>query len=795
MKFTEQWTICPEPAKGSVIKGEKWRITVLTDRLFRLEYDPEGIFRNTATQMAINRNFPVPEYTVTEKNGMTVVETASVRISYDGQPFSSAGMSAILKDQVMLHASVWHYGEETHNLKGTARTLDRANGEIPLEDGILSAEGFAVLDDSKSMGIGPDGDLLPAEEHGLDLYLFAYGRDGKAALKDYYQLSGPTPKIPRYALGNWWSRYYCYTEKTYKELMEKFASEQVPLSVAVIDMNWHITDIDPKYGPGWTGYTWNPEMFPDPKAMMTWLHEHGLKVTLNDHPAEGIRACEDLYPQMAKEMGIDPATEKPVEFDSSSKKFLDAYEKVVLDSFDETGVDFWWIDWQQQGGSSIKGVDALSVLNQTRWLYANRKDETGMTFSRYGGPGSHRYPVGFSGDTYITWASLQFQPYFTANAANIGYGWWSHDIGGHMQGVRDEELTLRWLQFGIFSPIMRLHSTMSEFLRKEPWTFEPSVSVIMEEFLRLRHRLVPWLYDKMLEASEENSVILYPMYYDYPYGWDPLFVQKNEYMFGSEMLVAPIVTPAGEKTGLGSVKVWLPEGEWVDFFNGHRYSGGQTLIVSRRADAMPVFVRPGTVIPMDGADVLENGCPLPKVLQWRIFAGADGEHTLREDNGVHCTEEGFRSCTTKCSVKENCGNTDALTISIEAAQGDTALLPDDRQYVVEIVGVGNVLPRETEKIASSEYDEKKRTLRLTLKAGAKEGVRLSWEEYPVRPELDRAAMLYDLLLPVKMSNPDKDRMLEAAQSVKTPEARLAAYFAFELPEGLARALTEMEMVR
>ena len=795
MKFTDQWTICPEPAQGSVVKGEKWRITVLTDRLFRLEYDPEGIFRNTATQMALNRNFPVPAFTVTEKKGMTVVETASVRISYDGQPFSSAGMSAILKDQVMLHASVWHYGEETTNLKGTARTLDRANGEIPLEDGILSVEGFAVIDDSRSMGIDLDGSLLPAEEHGLDLYLFAYGRDGKAALKDYFRLSGPTPKIPRYALGNWWSRYYCYTEKTYKELMERFAKEQVPLSVAVIDMNWHITDIDPKYGPGWTGYTWNPEMFPDPKAMLTWLHEHGLKVTLNDHPAEGIRACEDLYPQMAKEMGIDPQTEEPVEFDSSSREFLDAYEKVVLDSFEETGVDFWWIDWQQQGGSSIKGVDTLSVLNQTRWLYANRKDQTGMTFSRYGGPGSHRYPVGFSGDSHITWASLQFQPYFTANAANIGYGWWSHDIGGHMQGVRDEELTLRWLQFGIFSPIMRLHSTMSEFLRKEPWTFEPSVSAIMEDFLRLRHRLVPWLYDKMLEASEENSVILYPMYYDHPYGWDPLFVQRNEYMFGSEMLVAPIVTPADDKTGLGSVKVWLPDGAWVDFFNGHRYEGGQTFKACRRADGIPVFVRTGTIIPMDGSQVLENGCPLPEVLQWRIFAGADGRHVLREDNGAHSSSPSFRSCSTECLLAEDAAAEKKLIVTIGATEGDLGLLPKDRKTVVEIVGIGNVLPEEEEAVESSEYDEKRRTLRMTLKAGAGEAVQLSWKEYPVCPELDKAGMLYDLILPVKMANPDKDRMLEAAQKIKTPEARLAAYMSYELPEGLAHALAEMEMVR
>ena len=112
---------------------------------------------------------------------------------------------------------------------------------------------------------------------------------------------------------------------------------------------------------------------------------------------------------------------------------------------EKQGVDFWWIDWQQKGGSSVRGIDPLFMLNHTRYLYSARKGDAGLTFSRYAGPGSHRYPVGFSGDSFITWDSLAFQPYFTATAANIGYGWWSHDIGGHMHGIRDEELQTRWL--------------------------------------------------------------------------------------------------------------------------------------------------------------------------------------------------------------------------------------------------------------------------------------------------------------------------------------------------------------
>ena len=155
-------------------------------------------------------------------------------------------------------------------------------------------------------------------------------------------------------------------------------------------------------------------------------------------------------------------------FDITDPEFLEAYFETVLHPMEKEGVDFWWLDWQQGNTTKIEGLDPLWMLNHYHYLDSRRLGTRGLTFSRYAGPGSHRYPVGFSGDTVISWESLDFQPYFTANASNIGYGWWSHDIGGHMLGVRDDELTTRWVQFGVFSPINRLHSTDNPFNGKEP---------------------------------------------------------------------------------------------------------------------------------------------------------------------------------------------------------------------------------------------------------------------------------------------------------------------------------------
>ena len=790
MAFTDIWTINPAPTEGAVIRGEGYRITVLTDRLLRLEYEPEGRFCDTATQTVINRAFPLPAFSLKEKDGWLTVETEAVRLRYDGRPFSPEGLSVTLKGQYGAYASVWRYGEDGRNLKGTARTLDEANGEIPLGDGLMSRDGYAALDDSDTMRMDEAGSLLPAEPHGVDLYLFAYGRDYKGALKDFYRLAGPTPALPRYALGNWWSRFYPYTEQSYMALMERFAAQDVPLSVAVLDMNWHITDIDPRHGPGWTGYTWNREMFPDPSRLLRWLHDRGLRVTLNDHPADGLRAFEDLYEPMARKMGVAPEAGEPIPFDAGSAKYLAAFEQAVLDDFERQGVDFWWIDWQQRGGSSVPGIDPLFMLNHTRYLYAARRGDAGLTFSRYGGPGSHRYPVGFSGDSCITWDSLAFQPYFTATAANIGYGWWSHDIGGHMHGVRDEELQTRWLQFGVLSPILRLHSSDSEFLSKEPWTYGEPCCAIMKRWLRFRHALLPWLYTKNVQSGKEGWPMLYPVYYDWPDDEAAYAAQRDEYVLGGEMLVAPITSPM-DSTGLAHVKAWLPKGEWVEFTTGHRYPGGQFLRVYRTLSEAPVFVRPGTVIPMDGSERLKNGGPLPEVLRFRVFAGMSGGCHVAEDNGKSSRSPDYRAAETRCALDVR----KDMTLTVSPPTGAAELIPENRRCEVELVGVENRLPDEATGAYESIYDAETRTLRLIIKTPAKEGVTLRWHTAPACPELDRRALLRAALMNLRMANDDKDRVMRIHEEVTDSARRIAAWHCLELPESVLGRLEELEILR
>ena len=362
-----------------------------------------------------------------------------------------------------------------------------------------------------------DGWIAPRRPDTLDLYVFAYGRDYRAALRAFYRLTGPQPLLPRFALGNWWSRYHPYSADEYLGLMDRFAAEGIPLSVAVLDMDWHLVDIDPRHGSGWTGYTWNRDLFPDPPAFLAALHERGLATTLNVHPAEGVHAHEERYAAIARRMGVDPDSELPVDFDPADPAFLEAYLEELHHPREAEGVDFWWLDWQQGGVTRIPGLDPLWLLNHFHFLGLRAGRRSGpLTFSRYAGVGSHRYPIGFSGDTVITWASLDFQPYFTATASNVGYGWWSHDVGGHFFGYKDDELTVRWTQLGVFSPITRLHSSDSPFNTREPWRFGERAQRIMTAFLRLRHRLVPYLHTMNRRAHRDGEPLVQPMYYDHP---------------------------------------------------------------------------------------------------------------------------------------------------------------------------------------------------------------------------------------------------------------------------------------
>lgn len=618
----------PVADPGAVVLGAQWRVTVLDAGAFRLEWSDDGGFEDRASTFAIRRRLPVPEFRVERRGDGVEVTTARARLRYDGAPFSPTGL---VVETIGQDANRWRWGQESRDLGGTGRTLDDVDGRMPLEPGILARDGITVLDDSESFLFEDDGWIGTRVPGRRDVTVFAYGRDHGDALRAYHAVSGAPSLLPRWALGNWWSRYHPYSDRSYLELMDRFAEERLPFSVAVIDMDWHrVGSVPPRYGNGWTGYSWEPTLFPDPQAFLAELHRRGMRTTLNLHPADGVRAFEDAYRGVAEAMGVDPDTEQPIPFDPTDRRFLETYFELLHHPLEAQGVDFWWIDWQQGRTTSLPGVDPLWLLNHFHFLDSARHGDTGVTFSRYAGPGSHRYSVGFSGDAVVSWASLAFQPEFTATAANIGYPWWSHDIGGHTRGVRDDELATRWVQFGAFSPIMRLHSANNPFIRKEPWAFPAEARAAMGAALRLRHRMVPYLHTvNHGTASGTGPALVRPLYHLEPRR-DEAYAVPNTYAFGSELIVAPIVEPRDPVSRHGSARAWLPAGTWTDVFTGTVYAGDRFVDLHRTLDSVPVLLREGGVLPLadeDELDVTVN----PTSFEVLVAPGSSGAFPLVED--------------------------------------------------------------------------------------------------------------------------------------------------------------------
>lgn len=748
------------------------RISVITSRLIRIEKQPDGIFCDLPTQTVLNRAFEAVSIVVTDNKNNFAVKTDDTTFVF------SADCKLI---QVILKNGQSVTDLNRGNLKGTARTLDMAGGEIKLEDGILSRSGVAVMDDSATLVLLDDGTVSPRDDElsrqhgGKDEYIFAYGHDYKGALCDFYKLTGKTPLIPRYTLGNWWSRYKAYTQEEYLSLMKRFRDEEIPVSVATIDMDWHWVNIKKQFGKeadeyakrtrkvdgvknnimaafqssGWTGYSWNTELFPDYREFLKTLQKNNYKVTVNLHPCDGVRFFEDMYEDFAQFMGIDPASRKTIQFDISDKKFTEGYFKFLHNKYEDEGVDFWWIDWQQGVNSPVKGLDPLWWLNHYHSIDLARNGKRPLILSRYAGPGSHRYPLGFSGDTLVVWSALEFQPYFTVTASNAGYSWWSHDIGGHQMGKRDDELYIRWLQFGVFSPIMRLHSTSNEFLGKEPWKFSSDTRKNATDLLRLRHRLIPYTYTMNMLTHREGRPLMEPMYYENPED-DEAYNVPNEYWFGTELIAAPITSKCNKKTLTASADVWLPEGRYTDIFTGQIYKGGKKLRMFRDLSSFPVLAKEGAIIPLSVND-RTNDSSNPKDMELLIYRG-NGNFTLYEDDGETMNYKNGAFAETKFEVCENNGD---VTFTINPAEGDISVIPEKRSYVLsfkDITASEKIFVTLNGKRISFKTREKDGTLSICTEISPEDKLKITMKCITAKKNPDKKEMVIDLLSKMQGSN-------------------------------------------
>lgn len=756
----------PVTSDEFIIIYKNIRFSVLTPYLIRVERDDKKEFCNEPSQSVLNRNFDKPFFKFDAFGDSVTIKTEKTEIRY------STSQNKLISVTLDDGRTVKDFSKG--NLKGTCRTLDNVNGKTSLEDGIISKNGVAVLNDSKTLLLGKNGKIKQRNKHTTDIYLFCYGFNYREAVRDLFFLTGKPPLIPRFALGNWWSRYKAYTQNEYTELMERFIEEKIPVTVATIDMDWHWVDVVKRFGidalddkhknniyelfynavfPGWTGYSWNTDLFPDHKAFLNWLNDNGFKVTMNLHPASGCKFYEDAYEDFCEFMGIDKSSRKQIKFDITDEKFIEGYFRFLHHPHEDEGVAFWWIDWQQGKNSAIEGLDPLWALNHYHSIDISRNGKRPLILSRFAGAGSHRYPLGFSGDTVQTWESLDFQPYFTSTASNIGYSWWSHDIGGHCRGYRDDELYLRWVQYGVFSPINRLHSTSNEFMGKEPWMYNSFVEKSASDFLRLRHRLIPYLYSMNRLTAEKGKCLVEPMYYSNPRD-SRAYECPNEFWFGTEMIVCPITEKADGKTGLASTKAYLPSGRYTDIFTGLIYNGNTLTELCRDQSSIPVLAKEGAIIPLSiygGTNSIRN----PEELEILISRG-NNSFTLYEDDGESLDYLNGKYSETDYCVAKDCKD---ISFTISKAKGDLSLIPKKRSYTLSFIDISDcedVCVIVDGKATEYKYFKSKGKLTVKLESiPISSSVKVLIVNYKARTNPDKKFLTTQIISKMKGSNDKK----------------------------------------
>jgi hypothetical protein len=673
-------------ARSKVITAGPARFEVLTPSLVRLQYAADGRFEDGRTiTTAGELRLRGPAVSVARSGGWLTIRTRRLTLRYrlGSGPFTASNLQLRLgSSRTAVHPTA---ANGPRSLGGWRRALDLLSGPVQLNDGLLSRAGWYVLDDSSTALTTrtPPGFAVRPRHAGpyQDWYLFAYGHSYATALADLRALTGPAPLLPRTAFGVWFSRYWPYSEQDYHDLLSQFRANRVPLDTLSVDTDFKresnaavaaaaaIVAGAPGKPYSWDGWEWNSSLFPDPQRFVNWAHGQGLALTLNIHPSISSNdpqwpATESRSGRLATSTGLcrvliaDPTAQCGV-FDWTKPRQIDAYF-ALHQPFERQGIDFFWFDWCCDDSSAVApGLTADTWINS---LYAREQRARGSRWPAFarvgasysasapddgdglnGGTGifaEHRSTIQFTGDTCATWQMLAFEAQFTASEAAVGLPYVSHDIGsfngqpeagqcssqtGLLNEHLPDDLYARWVAFGTFQPLDRLHSNHGDRL---PWEYGAAADAAAAGFLRLREALDPYLYTLARRSYDTGLPIAGPLYLQWP-GRAAAYQHASEYTFGPGIVVEP-VTASGDPA---PATLWVPPGTWVDYFTGQRFRGPRVRTLSVPLSQMPVLVRAGSIVPTQ-PDVPFTHPGSPRELILTVYSGATGRFDLYDDQGA-----------------------------------------------------------------------------------------------------------------------------------------------------------------
>lgn len=651
-------------------KGNKYRITVLSDVLLRLEYSETGKFNDYPTIFAINRSFAKkPVFTVKQDekyinitNDYFILEYSKEKPYVASKLVPDSNLRITLKDTDKL----WYFGNpEVKNLKGSAYSFDNKSN-INLSKGLYNLDGFASIDDTMSPVFISDGTIKKNPSDALDVYVFIYKNDFQKALDSYFELTGKPSFLPRYALGLCWNKNEDYTEEELKDIISNFNKINIPLSSILLGSKWNLN----KEGKALSNYKFDNEKYKNLEQTINDIHQKNVFLGLTINPQSGITPYDSGYQSLKTKLNITKDGIIPI----------NVYNTAILETFlNETlanlNIDFIKIDEITE--------DKTKTFMLMHYIYkslSKTAERRGLILSRNPGIASHRYPALYSGNTKVSWKTLKYLPYFNITSSNLGLSYYSHDIGGYEGGVEDSELYTRYVQFGTYSPIFRFSSKEGRYYKREPWKWDIFTESIVKDYIRIRHRLIPYIYSEMYKYSKDGINLIKPLYLDYEKILDePLY--KNEYHFGKELFVCPITEPKDKVMNRVVHRMYLPEGTWYDFKTGKKFPGGKRYVTFYKDEDYPVYAKSGAIVPMAILDENNlNSVKPPEKMEIQVFPGVSNNYDLYEDDGVtNLYKEGYYIVT---NIDYNYRKNN-YTLILRPTQGKIGIIPDKRDYKIK----------------------------------------------------------------------------------------------------------------
>ena len=654
----------PNTLKENIIMGKNYRISVLTDRLVRLEYSSSGVFEDRASTNVIFRNFPRCLFVVNESDTLLQISTKYFVLSYvKNKSFISSKLTPGNNLKILLKDTekTWYYGHpEARNFGGLKYSLDDFTGKLELDKGLYSTDGFCVLDDSNTLVIN-NNTMEERVKGNLDIYVFMYKRDFGLCLKDYFDLTGYPSFMPRYTLGNWWYKNEVYTNKDIMKIVKEFKNNEIPLSVIMLGNYWNREN----------SYVVNDKLL-DINSLVSSLHKSNIRLGLTIDPM--IKSVDNKF-------SLIPL----------SNEKIDIYINKIIHELDKMGIDLYSIDYNNKND-----LNTLHLLNHYSYVdMIVNQNKRGVILSRNSKIAPQRYPIIFTGKTIVDYNTLNSLPEYTLSAANNGVSFVAHAIGGYYKGIEQEELYMRYIQYATFSPFLILSSDKGKYYKREPWKWNALRLSVIKYYMQLRYKLIPYIYTESYNYYSKCIPLTQPLYYKYSAIYDePLY--KNEYYFGSEMLICPITKKKNLLINRVVQRIFVPSGLWFDFKTGKKYPGDKYYMCFYKDDEYPVLCKSGSIIPLSLDYTVDN----PSNLEVVIFPLSSNVYTMYEDDGVSNNYKNRECLLTKFSYIYQKDN---YTLNI-LSSGKYSLM-EKRNYKIRFKNTINITEVNV-KVNNKFYDAK-----------------------------------------------------------------------------------------